>query len=151
MQATFSAPVAVRGAPGIDLQVGERVVVARYVSGSGTDRLRFEYVIMLGDYDENGIGLSLERDSDESVPARRGGHRRRRGRRGDRRQSGADDADRRGRKPQGRGAPAAGDGGVDGVLAGERRHLRDRRDHHGGADDAHGRDGAAARAAECLA
>ena len=64
MQATFSAPVAVRGVPGIDLQVGERVAVARYVSGSGTDRLRFEYVIMLGDYDENGIGLSLERDSE---------------------------------------------------------------------------------------
>ena len=64
VQATFSAPVAVRGVPGIDLQVGERVVVARYVSGSGTDRLRFEYVIMLGDYDENGIGLSLERDSE---------------------------------------------------------------------------------------
>ena len=63
VQATFSAPVAVRGVPGIDLQVGERVAVARYVSGSGTDRLRFEYVIMLGDYDENGIGLSLERDS----------------------------------------------------------------------------------------
>ena len=64
MQATFSAPVAVRGVPGIDLQVGEKVAVARYVSGSGTDRLRFEYVIMLGDYDENGIGLSLERDSE---------------------------------------------------------------------------------------
>ena len=64
VQATFSAPVAVRGVPGIDLQVGERVAVARYVSGSGTDRLRFEYVIMLGDYDENGIGLSLERDSE---------------------------------------------------------------------------------------
>ena len=64
VQATFSAPVAVRGVPGIDLQVGERVVVARYVSGSGTDRLRFEYVTRLGDYDENGIGLSLERDSE---------------------------------------------------------------------------------------
>ena len=64
MQATFSAPVAVRGVPGIDLQVGERVVVARYVSGSGTDRLRFEYVIMLGDHDDNGIGLSLQRDSE---------------------------------------------------------------------------------------
>ena len=64
VQATFSAPVAVRGVPGIDLQVGERVVVARYFSGSGTDRLRFEYVIMLGDHDDNGIGLSLERDSE---------------------------------------------------------------------------------------
>ena len=64
VQATFSAPVAVRGVPGIDLQVGEKVAVARYVSGSGTDRLRFEYVVRLGDYDENGIGLSLERDSE---------------------------------------------------------------------------------------
>ena len=64
VQATFSAPVAVRGAPGIDLKIGEKVAVARYVSGSGTDRLRFEYVVMLGDYDENGIGLSLERDSE---------------------------------------------------------------------------------------
>ena len=64
VQATFSAPVAVRGVPGIDLQVGEKVAVARYVSGSGTDRLRFEYVIMLGDHDDNGIGLSLERDSE---------------------------------------------------------------------------------------
>ena len=64
MQATFSAPVAVRGVPGIDLKIGERVVVARYVSGSGTDRLRFEYVIRLDDHDDNGIGLSLERDSE---------------------------------------------------------------------------------------
>ena len=64
VQATFSAPVAVRGVPGIDLKIGEAVVVARYVSGSGTDRLRFEYVTRLGDYDENGIGLSLERDSE---------------------------------------------------------------------------------------
>ena len=76
VQATFSAPVAVRGAPGIDLEGrGEKVAVARYVSGSGTDRLRFEYVVRLGDYDENGIGLSLERDSEKSVPARRGDHR----------------------------------------------------------------------------
>ena len=40
------------------------MAVARYVSGSGTDRLRFEYVIMLDDYDDNGIGRSLERDSE---------------------------------------------------------------------------------------
>ena len=107
MQATFSAPVAVRGVPGIDLQVGERVVVARYVSGSGTDRLRFEYVVMLGDYDDNGIGLSLERDSDESVPARRGGHRRRAvAGAGITVDLEADDAHRRRRKPQGRGASA---------------------------------------------
>ena len=64
VETTFSTPVAVRGVPGIDLKIGEAVAVARYVSGSGTDRLRFEYVVMLGDHDDNGIGLSLERDSE---------------------------------------------------------------------------------------
>ena len=151
MQATFSAPVAVRGVPGIDLQVGERVVVARYVSGSGTT-LRFEYVIMLGDYDENGIGLSLERDSESPfrldgaaiVDAVAGAgigvdlrHLRR--------------SPAEARKPQGRGAPPGRDRGVDGVLAGERGHLRDRRDRHGAPHDARGRDGGAARAPACLA
>ena len=40
------------------------MAVARYVSGSGTDRLRFEYVVQARRLRRNGIGLSLERDSE---------------------------------------------------------------------------------------
>ena len=35
------------------------MVRARYVSGSGTDTLRFEYTVQRGDYDADGVSVEL--------------------------------------------------------------------------------------------
>ena len=52
---TFTQPVTVRGAPKLEVRFGSAASTAekrllRYVSGSGTDTLRFEYVVQGGDY-----------------------------------------------------------------------------------------------------
>ena len=125
-----------RGCRSIDLQIGERVRWSPATSsGSGTGiGCASNTWCRLGDYDEKrDRGLSLERRQRKSalrldgatiIDTQFGGNARLdlttlTGGGGQR------------TEPEGRGAPAGRDRGVDGVLAGERRHLRDRRDRHG--------------------
>ena len=49
----------VLGAPSFALTLGSTVVRARYVSGSGSDTLRFEYTVQRGDYDADGVSVEL--------------------------------------------------------------------------------------------
>ena len=61
---TFTEPVVVRGAPELLFQfrsgqVGSASADARYVSGSGTATLRFEYVVQAGDYGQGEDGPVL--------------------------------------------------------------------------------------------
>ena len=126
----FTEPVRVLGAPSFALTLGSAEVRARYVSGSGSDTLRFEYTVQRGDYDADGVSVELVdgespfildgaairavaddeavdliADGTASVPA------------------GAQ------HKVDGRVAQAVG--GVDLLLARERFDLRDGRDDHG--------------------
>ena len=57
--APFTEPVHVLGAPSFALTLGSTVVRARYVSGSGTVTLRFEYTVQRGDYDADGVSVEL--------------------------------------------------------------------------------------------
>ena len=125
----FGEDILVRGTPQFELELDSGKVVARYASGSGTGTLRFEYVVRIGDHTAR-IEASLDKDGETAL-----------------RLGGATITDARGeavdpgtpalannaRNQKVEARPPAGDRGVDGVLAGERRHLRDRRDHHGGA------------------
>jgi len=45
VEATFSNEVEVEGTPGINLTVGDTLVWANYVSGSGSDTLTFNYTV----------------------------------------------------------------------------------------------------------
>ncbi|MEI6215603.1 MAG: DUF4347 domain-containing protein, partial [Desulfuromonadales bacterium] len=53
----FSAAETVTGTPTIDLNVGGNIRTARYVSGSGTANLVFDYTVVAGDVDANGIAI----------------------------------------------------------------------------------------------
>ena len=55
----FTEPVRVLGAPSFALTLGSAEVRARYVSGSGSDTLRFEYTVQRGDYDADGVSVEL--------------------------------------------------------------------------------------------
>ena len=66
---TFSEMVAVTGTPFINIETGKVDRIASYISGSGTDRLRFRYFVVAGDvsYDLDYVDAhSLERGADES-------------------------------------------------------------------------------------
>jgi len=54
----FGVPVAVTGAPEIDLNVGGTTRVAAYVAGSGTPVLTFRYVVTAADVDPDGVELT---------------------------------------------------------------------------------------------
>ena len=66
----FGEDILVRGTPQLELVLDSGKVVARYASGSGTDRLRFEYVVRIGDHTAR-IEASL--DEDEETALRLGG------------------------------------------------------------------------------
>jgi hypothetical protein len=57
VNAKFSTPVAVVGLPFVDMQIGEQRVKATYLSGSGSDSLRFAYTLQAGQIDTDGISL----------------------------------------------------------------------------------------------
>ena len=59
LQVPFTEPVRVLGAPSFALTLGSAEVRARYVSGSGSDTLRFEYTVQRGDYDADGVSVEL--------------------------------------------------------------------------------------------
>ena len=59
IEVAFTEPVRVLGAPSFALTLGSTVVRARYVSGSGTVTLRFEYTVQRGDYDADGVSVEL--------------------------------------------------------------------------------------------
>ena len=59
LQVPFTEPVRVLGAPSFGLTLGSAEVRARYVSGSGSDTLRFEYTVQRGDYDADGVSVEL--------------------------------------------------------------------------------------------
>ena len=60
--AAFSEPVTVRGTPLLDLELDSGVAAARYVSGSGTATLRFEYAVREGDHDGDGFDIVIAAD-----------------------------------------------------------------------------------------
>ena len=60
--AAFSEPVTVRGTPLLDLALESGVAAARYVSGSGTATLRFEYAVRAGDHDGDGLDIVIAAD-----------------------------------------------------------------------------------------
>ena len=77
----FGEDILVRGTPQLELVLDSGKVVARYASGSGTDRLRFEYVVRIGDHTAR-IEASLDEDERDRPAARRRDHHRRQGRGG---------------------------------------------------------------------
>jgi|GEM_PF-3575075 len=55
---TFSEPVIVSGTPQLVLTIGDRNVLASYVTSSGSaDTLKFRYTILPGQHDEDGIAI----------------------------------------------------------------------------------------------
>ena len=57
-EAAFSAQVTVIGTPTLGLTIGTAAKTAVYLTGSGTDRLRFRYTVVAGDLDPDGIEFS---------------------------------------------------------------------------------------------
>ena len=61
---TFDQAVTVRGAPRIQLRVGggedEHLKWADYRTGTGADAVVFEYVVLAGDFDDNGIYIAAD-------------------------------------------------------------------------------------------
>jgi hypothetical protein len=57
---TFNKIVNVSGAPVIGLNMDGSVVTLNYVSGSGTNELTFNYQVLLGDVDQNGIEIDQQ-------------------------------------------------------------------------------------------
>lgn len=55
--ATFSEAVTVTGVPFLRLSVGSSVQPADYASGSGSAAIVFEYTVMAGDRDEDGVSI----------------------------------------------------------------------------------------------
>ena len=53
----LSEPVKVIGKPGVVLKIGVEDRVARYVSGSGTDTLVFQYQLVEGELDADGVSV----------------------------------------------------------------------------------------------
>ena len=62
----FGEDILVRGTPQLELVLDSGKVVARYASGSGTDRLRFEYVVRIGDHTAR-IEASLDEDGETAL------------------------------------------------------------------------------------
>ena len=60
----FSEPVVVRGVPTVALDLESGTVAMRYVSGSGTERLRFEHTVQAGDYDTDGVLIRVAQGED---------------------------------------------------------------------------------------
>ena len=58
---TFSKPVTVTGIPQLALSVGTQTRQATYVRGSGTNRLVFEYTVVVADTDGDGIAIMANR------------------------------------------------------------------------------------------
>lgn len=56
--AVFNQPVFVTGNPTIGLTIGSSSVSAGFISGSGTNVLRFRYTVQAGDADSDGIAVS---------------------------------------------------------------------------------------------
>ncbi|MFD2962561.1 MULTISPECIES: Ig-like domain-containing protein [Olivibacter] len=54
----FNEPVTVSGNPYLNLTIGEALVQATYVAGSGTSTLAFSYAVQSGDLDLDGITLA---------------------------------------------------------------------------------------------
>lgn len=54
---SFSDSVVVTGSPAVSLTIGAASRLATYVSGSGTNTLRFRYTIVVGDTDTDGISV----------------------------------------------------------------------------------------------
>ena len=54
---TFSENVYVTGTPQVTLNIGEAEKVVDYTSGSGTDTLVFEYTVVTGDTDPDGVSM----------------------------------------------------------------------------------------------
>ena len=57
IEVTFSEAVDVTGAPTLALEIGAGARKAAYVRGSGSDVLTFEYPVVLGEEDTNGIAV----------------------------------------------------------------------------------------------
>ena len=62
----FGEDILVRGTPQLELVLDSGKVVARYASGSGTDTLRFEYVVRIGDHTAR-IEASLDEDDETAL------------------------------------------------------------------------------------
>ena len=60
-QVTFSENVYVTGIPQLTLKIGAENEAASYVSGSGTTHLVFEYTVVAGDVDTDGIELEADK------------------------------------------------------------------------------------------
>ena len=58
VQIAFSEVVHVTGQPALALSVGAATRPAAFLSGSGTDKLTFRYVVQAGDYDEDGVSIA---------------------------------------------------------------------------------------------
>lgn len=61
----FDENVDVTGMPSIELTIGSSIKQAVYVSGSGSDTLRFGYEVVLGDTDDDGIEVAASIAVDE--------------------------------------------------------------------------------------
>ena len=57
MTIVFNAAVTVTGTPQLALEIGTKTPRANYASGSGTETLQFDYEVMAGDEDTNGINV----------------------------------------------------------------------------------------------
>ncbi|MDP7319016.1 MAG: DUF2341 domain-containing protein [Bacteriovoracaceae bacterium] len=55
----FSEDVEVTNQPQLQINLDSGIVYAKYVSGSGTDTLKFNYTISSSDFDNNGISFNL--------------------------------------------------------------------------------------------
>jgi surface-anchored protein len=58
VQVHIGYPVVVTGVPSIGIQVGNRTLVANYLSGTGTPTLTFRYTVVQQDVDSDGVQLS---------------------------------------------------------------------------------------------
>ena len=58
--ATFAAPVAIRGAPGLTLDMGGTARMAAYARGAGTRLVVFAYAVASGDSDTDGIAIAAD-------------------------------------------------------------------------------------------
>ena len=58
VQIVFTEIVHVTGGPALALSIGTATRLASYLTGSGTNRLTFRYVVRAGDYDGDGISIA---------------------------------------------------------------------------------------------
>ena len=76
LTATFDEPVLVNGTPEAVLMIGGNEVTAPYVSGSGTNKLVFQYKVVASDKESAGVEIpadTLAKDNDASLAQLRGG------------------------------------------------------------------------------